>query len=124
MQSSAACGFYVEGKLYTNITTVVGTVVDFPPNQIGYWPLNEEHGGRNLVIGNGDFQLSGVMFGTDDRKTARFTGEDNSYAEIIDNPGTLFCLSSLFFFPSVINCTHCLWCSLTHTFLFYFCHFK
>ena len=57
-------------------------------NQRGFWPLNEDVQGRNLVSGKGDFVLYGVDFSTDNEfmhAPARFDGSYGSYAEILDN---------------------------------------
>ena len=57
-------------------------------NQRGFWPLNEDIKGRNLVSGKGDFVLHGVNFSTENdfmHAPARFYKDAGSYAEILDN---------------------------------------
>ena len=57
-------------------------------NQRGFWPLNADVQGRNLVSGKGDFVLHDVDFSTDNEfmhAPARFYARDDSYAEILNN---------------------------------------
>ena len=57
-------------------------------SQRGFWPLNEDVQGRNLVSGNGDFVLHDVGFSTENEfmhAPARFNGMPDSYAEILNN---------------------------------------
>ena len=57
-------------------------------NQRGFWPLNEDVQGRNLVSGKWDFVLHDVDFSTDNEfmhAPARFYGRPDSYAEILNN---------------------------------------
>ena len=57
-------------------------------SQRGFWPLNEDVQGRNLVSGNGDFVLRDVGFSTENEfmhAPARFNGMPDSYAEILNN---------------------------------------
>ena len=57
-------------------------------SQLGFWPLNEDVQGRNLVSGNGDFVLRDVGFSTENEfmhGPARFNGMPDSYAEILNN---------------------------------------
>ena len=54
----------------------------------GFWPLNEDVQGRNLVSGKGDFVLHDVEFSTGNEfmhAPARFSSDAGSYAEILNN---------------------------------------
>ena len=57
-------------------------------NQRGFWPLNEDVKGRNLVNEKGDFVLHDVDFSTENdfmHAPARFYKDAGSYAKILDN---------------------------------------
>ena len=70
---------------------VLDPAVQFAPaaSQKGFWPLNNQYRGRNLVPGNADFQLSGINLNSEAPQwleaPIHFTGDQDSYAEIVND---------------------------------------